>query len=53
MIRKEALNELIRTTKESLIRTLNEFKHDKIIDLEGKYINILSPELIILLSEPG
>ncbi|HUS86548.1 MAG TPA: Crp/Fnr family transcriptional regulator [Bacteroidales bacterium] len=50
---RQEMAELIGTTKESLIRTLNEFKHDKIIDLEGKYIRILSPELIILLSELG
>ena len=47
------LAELIGTTKESLIRTLNEFKHDRIIDLDGKKINILSPDLITMLSKLG
>ena len=50
---RQELAELIGTTKESLIRTLNEFKHDKIIDLDGKRIQILSPELITMLSNLG
>ncbi|MDX2415103.1 MAG: helix-turn-helix domain-containing protein, partial [Bacteroidales bacterium] len=50
---RQELAELIGTTKESLIRTLNEFKNDKIIDLEGKRIKILSPDLITMLSELG
>lgn len=50
---RQELAELIGTTKESLIRTLNEFKNDKIIELEGKRIKILSPELITMLSNLG
>lgn len=50
---RQELAELIGTTKESLIRTLNEFKNDKIIDLDGKRIKILSPDLITMLSELG
>lgn len=50
---RQELAELIGTTKESLIRTLNEFKHDRIIDLEGRRIKVLSPELITMLSNLG
>ncbi|MFO7755806.1 MAG: Crp/Fnr family transcriptional regulator [Bacteroidales bacterium] len=50
---RQEMAELIGTTKESLIRTMNEFKNDKIIDLDGKNIRILSPELIKVLSEIG
>ncbi|MDZ7738706.1 MAG: Crp/Fnr family transcriptional regulator [Bacteroidales bacterium] len=50
---RQEMAELIGTTKESLIRTLNEFKNDKIIDLDGKHIRILSPDLIKVLSEIG
>lgn len=50
---RQELAELIGTTKESLIRTLNEFKHDRIIDLDGKRIKILSSELITMLSNLG
>lgn len=50
---RQELAELIGTTKESLIRTLNEFKNDKIIDLDGKRIKILSPEIITMLSNLG
>jgi len=47
------LAELAGTTKESLIRTLTEFKHDKIIELEGKYVNIKSYDIIKTLSRLG
>ncbi len=50
---RQELAELIGTTKESLIRTLNEFKNDKIIDLDGKHIKILVPEIISMLSDLG
>lgn len=50
---RQEMAELIGTTKESLIRTLNEFKNDKIIDLDGKNIKILSPDLVKVLSEIG
>ncbi|HDZ41941.1 MAG TPA: Crp/Fnr family transcriptional regulator [Bacteroidetes bacterium] len=50
---RQEMAELIGTTKESLIRTLNEFKNDKIIRLEGKNIEILSTDLIKVLSEIG
>lgn len=50
---RQEMAELIGTTKESLIRTLNEFKNDKIIDLDGKNIKIISVDLINVLSELG
>jgi len=50
---RREMAELIGTTKESLIRTLNEFKNDKIIDLDGKKIKIISTDLIKILSEIG
>ncbi|GEM_PF-317915 len=50
---RQELAELIGTTKESLIRTLNEFKNDKIIDLDGRRIRVISSELITMLSNLG
>ena len=41
------------TTKESFIRTLAEFKHDKIIDLDGRKVNINSMKIIRTLSDLG
>jgi CRP/FNR family transcriptional regulator, polysaccharide utilization system transcription regulator len=50
--RKE-LAEFTGTTKESMIRTLSEFRNDKIIKLEGKRVEIISPEIIQTLSRLG
>jgi CRP-like cAMP-binding protein len=50
---RRELAELAGTTKESLIRTLTEFKNDKIIDLEGSTIEIKSLKIIKTLSELG
>jgi len=47
--RKE-LAELAGTTKESFIRTLTEFKNDKLINLDGSDVEIVSLENIKLLS---
>jgi CRP-like cAMP-binding protein len=47
------LAELAGTTKESLIRTLTEFKNDKIIQLEGKNVRIVSYDIIKTLSRIG
>ncbi|MFP4620527.1 MAG: Crp/Fnr family transcriptional regulator [Bacteroidales bacterium] len=47
------LAELAGTTKESLIRTLTEFKNDKIIELEGKEVRIKSYDIIKTLSRLG
>jgi CRP-like cAMP-binding protein len=50
---RQELAEFAGTTKESMIRTLSEFRHDKIIRLEGKKVEILSPEVISTLSRLG
>ncbi len=50
--RKE-LADLAGTTKESFIRTLTEFKNDKIIELDGSTIRIKSMDIIKTLSELG
>ncbi len=50
--RKE-LAEMVGTTKESLIRTLTEFNHDKIIQLDGNKIKIVSLDIIHTLSRLG
>lgn len=47
------LAEMAGTTKESFIRTISEFKHDKIITLEGRRVSIISMEIIKVLSELG
>jgi CRP-like cAMP-binding protein len=41
------------TTKESFIRTLTEFKNDRLVTLEGKIIHINSLELLNTLSKMG
>jgi len=47
------LAELAGTTKESFIRTLTEFKNDKIIDLDGKFLKINSMSILKTLSKIG
>jgi CRP-like cAMP-binding protein len=50
---RRELAELAGTTKESFIRTLAEFKNDKIIDLDGSRVKINSLKIIRTLSELG
>lgn len=50
---RRELAELAGTTKESFIRTLAEFKHDKIINLEGSKVSINSVKIINTLSKLG
>ena len=50
---RRELAELAGTTKESFIRTLAEFKHDKIIDLDGSKVKINSLKIVKTLSELG
>jgi CRP-like cAMP-binding protein len=50
---RRELAELAGTTKESFIRTLAEFKHDKIIDLDGSMVKINSMKIVKTLSELG
>ncbi len=50
---RRELAELAGTTKESFIRTLTEFKNDKIINLEGSHVQIISMDIVKTLSELG
>ncbi len=50
---RRELAELAGTTKESFIRTLAEFKHDKIIDLDGAKVTVNSMNIIKTLSQLG
>jgi CRP-like cAMP-binding protein len=50
---RRELAELAGTTKESFIRTLAEFKHDKIINLEGSRVTINSMNIVKTLSQLG
>jgi CRP/FNR family transcriptional regulator, polysaccharide utilization system transcription regulator len=50
---RRELAELAGTTKESFIRTLTEFKNDKIIELEGSEVEIKSLKIVKTLSELG
>lgn len=50
---RRELAELAGTTKESFIRTLAEFKNDKIINLDGSRVVINSMKIIKTLSELG
>ena len=50
---RRELAELAGTTKESFIRTLAEFKNDKIIELNGSHVKIKSMKIVSTLSELG
>ncbi len=50
---RRELAELAGTTKESFIRTLTEFKNDKIIELNGSDVDIKSLTIVKTLSEKG
>lgn len=50
---RRELAELAGTTKESFIRTLTEFKNDKIIELKGSEVEIKSIKIIKTLSRLG
>ena len=50
---RNELAELAGTTKESLIRTLTEFRNDKIIKLDNKHVEIQSLEIVKTLSRIG
>ena len=52
-ITRRELAELAGTTKESFIRTLTEFKNDKIINLDGSNVEIVSRDIVNTLSELG
>jgi CRP/FNR family transcriptional regulator len=50
---RRELAELAGTTKESFIRTLTEFKNDKIIKLDGSHVEIISMDIVKTLCELG
>lgn len=50
---RRELAEIAGTTKESLIRTLTEFKNDKIIEMDGSKVEIQSMKIVKTLSELG
>lgn len=52
-VNRTELAEFCGTTKESLIRTLSEFNHDRIIELERNRIKIVSYDILKTLSRLG
>jgi len=50
---RQELAELCGTTKESLIRTLSEFNHDRIIEMDRHNIKIISNDILKTLSRLG
>jgi len=50
---RQELADLISSTKESVSRTLSEFKHDKIIDIDEKQIILKRIDLLKILSRTG
>ena len=50
---RRELAELAGTTKESFIRTLTEFKNDKVIMLDGSHVEIISMDIVKTLCELG
>jgi CRP-like cAMP-binding protein len=50
---RRELAELAGTTKESFIRTLTEFKNDRIIYLDGSQVQIIAMDIVKTLSELG
>lgn len=52
-VTRQELAELASTTKESFIRTLSDFNHDKIISLNGRKVKINSLNIIEVLSRLG
>lgn len=50
---RQELAELCGTTKESLIRTLSEFNHDRIIEMDRSSIKIISTDILKTLSRLG
>ncbi|MGM0375897.1 MAG: Crp/Fnr family transcriptional regulator [Bacteroidota bacterium] len=53
LLSRTELAQFAGTTKESLIRTLSEFKHDRIINLNDRDVEILSLEIVRTLSRLG
>jgi len=52
-ITRQELAEFVSSTKESVSRTLTEFKNDKLIEIDDRSVVIKSPDLIQVLSKIG
>ncbi|MBU0487318.1 MAG: Crp/Fnr family transcriptional regulator [Bacteroidetes bacterium] len=50
---RNELAEFLGSTRESVTRTMTEFRNDKIIELNGKDVRILTKELLKTISELG
>ncbi|MGE0078072.1 MAG: Crp/Fnr family transcriptional regulator [Bacteroidales bacterium] len=50
---RQELAELCGTTKESLIRTLSEFNHDRIIEMDRSSVKVISVDILKTLSRLG
>jgi CRP/FNR family transcriptional regulator, polysaccharide utilization system transcription regulator len=50
---RQELADLVYSTKESVSRTLNEFRNDRIIDFKDRLITLKSTELLKILSRVG
>jgi CRP/FNR family transcriptional regulator len=50
---RQELADLVSSTKESISRTLTEFKNDRLIDIKDRQVNLKSLELLEILSRMG
>jgi CRP-like cAMP-binding protein len=50
---RQELADLISSTKESVSRTLTEFKNDRLIDIDDRKVNLKSIDLLEILSRMG
>ncbi len=50
---RQELADLISSTKESISRTLTEFKNDRLIDIDDRKVNLKSIDLLDILSRMG
>jgi CRP/FNR family transcriptional regulator, polysaccharide utilization system transcription regulator len=50
---RQELAELVSSTKESISRTLTEFKNDRLIDINDRVVNLKSIDLLEILSRMG
>jgi CRP/FNR family transcriptional regulator, polysaccharide utilization system transcription regulator len=50
---RQELADLVSSTKESISRTLTEFKNDRLIDIADRQVNLKSIELLEILSRIG
>jgi CRP/FNR family transcriptional regulator len=50
---RQELADLVSSTKESISRTLTEFKNDRLIDITDRQVNLKSIELLEILSRMG